>query len=331
MAALISASPAALAMARDYPLDRNPAAVYLSSLSRTGRATMRSSLDIAAELLTRGRVRNALMLDWPALRFQHVAALRAKLIERYSPATVNKLLAAVRGVMKAAWLLGYIDAETYQHVKSVKGVAGHALLAGRALKPAEIDALIRACAADASPAGARDGALIVLLRAGGLRRAEICALKVSDFDGVNKTLVVRGKGNKQRELPANANIVAALEDWLLARGAAVGPLFCPVNKSGRVNVRQRLTPQSIYNALAKRAQQARLKHLSPHDFRRTFVSDLLDAGADISTVQKLAGHASVTTTQKYDRRGEAAKRKAVELLNVPYIRRASAGNQPTSN
>jgi len=82
-----------------------------------------------------------------------------------------------------------------------------------------------------------------------------------------------------------------------------------------------MTPQAIMNRLAKRGAEAKIPGFSPHDMRRTFICDLLDAGADIATVQKLAGHAQVTTTAHYDRRGDRAKRKAVDLLSVPYMRR----------
>jgi len=103
---------------------------------------------------------------------------------------------------------------------------------------------------------------------------------------------VRGKGNRQRAVPVG-NAAPALADWLAIRGEEAGPLFWGL---GNRNRRSRLTDQAIYKMLRKRARMAGVSRLSPHDFRRTFVGDLLDAGADIVTVQKMAGHASPATT-----------------------------------
>lgn len=111
---------------------------------------------------------------------------------------------------------------------------------------------------------------------------------------------------------------AALAAWRAVRGDAPGALFCPVNKGGRVTVRA-MTEQAVWGVIKKRGGQPALQHLSPHDLRRTFVSDLLDAGADVVAVQHLVGHANVSTTARYDRRGEAAKRRAAELLHVPFV------------
>jgi integrase len=110
---------------------------------------------------------------------------------------------------------------------------------------------------------------------------------------------------------------AALAGWLSVRGVEVGPLFWPIDQAGRITAR-RLNAQSILEILERRARQARVQRFSPHDLRRTFVSDLLDAGADITTVAALAGHANVQTTARYDRRREETKRRTAALLVVPF-------------
>ena len=82
---------------------------------------------------------------------------------------------------------------------------------------------------------------------------------------------------------------------------------------------RRMTDQAVLMLLRRRASQARVPAFTPHDLRRTFVGDLLEAGADMVTVQKLAGHSNVQTTARYDRRGEETKRRAAELLHVPFV------------
>ena len=113
-------------------LDRNPAAVYLAGKpSATGRRGLKRSLDRAAELLTSGRTKDAMAVDWTEVRYQHVTALRSVLIEEGAkPATVNHVLAAVRGTLKEAWRLGQIDAETLARACDVSNVTDLAQLSG---------------------------------------------------------------------------------------------------------------------------------------------------------------------------------------------------------
>ncbi len=140
------------------------------------------------------------------------------------------------------------------------------------------------------------------------------------LDAEAGSLKVRGKGRKERLAYACEGATEALADWLKVRPDEPGPLLLPVRKGGAIQS-GRMSTQAVYEILRSRASKAGVKQFSPHDLRRTFVGSLLDAGADVSVVSKLAGHASVTTTARYDRRGEKAKRKAASLLHVPYRRR----------
>jgi integrase len=144
------------------------------------------------------------------------------------------------------------------------------------------------------------------------------ALDLADYAPESGELRVRaGKGGKERLVYATNGAKAALEAWLGIRGSEPGALLLPVDKVGRV-IARRMTDQAVLYILRKRAGDARIERFTPHDLRRTFISHLLDAGADLATVQRLAGHSNVTTTARYDRRGEAAKRRAAELLHVPF-------------
>jgi integrase len=145
-------------------------------------------------------------------------------------------------------------------------------------------------------------------------------MDLADWNKTDNCLTVRsGKGDKDRTTYLDDGAAAALADWLICRGYEPGALFYPTRKGGRLEAR-RMTDQAVLDILQQRGKEANLTSFSPHDFRRTFISNLLDRGADISTVQKLAGHASPVTTARYDRRGEAAKRKAASLLYTPYGR-----------
>ncbi len=148
----------------------------------------------------------------------------------------------------------------------------------------------------------------------------VTALDLGDYNPETTELrVLSGKGQKDRLCYVTDGAKLALDAWLTTRGNEAGPLFWPADGRGRPLINRRMTDQAILLLLRRRAVQAKISAFTPHDLRRSFIGDLLDAGADMVTVQKLAGHANVQTTARYDRRGEEAKRRAVELLRVPFV------------
>jgi len=273
---------------------------------------MQHSLDTMAQALGYA---DALNCPWRLLRYQHTAALRTALAERYAPATANKMLAALRRVLKECWQLGQMTVEEYERAANVKAIKAERLPKGRALSLDEVTALLNACARDATPAGVRDAALIALMIAGGPRRSEVVALQIEDYDRGEGQLIIRGgKGNKDRTIYVSGGAQAALEDWLVLRGSIPGAIFTSTTHAG-----QAMTDQAVLVILRKRATEAGVRPFSPHDLRRTMITRLLEAGADVVSVQRLAGHADPATTARYDRRGEAAKKDAAERLQIPHV------------
>ena len=316
---LLSPSNLELSVSEVLPLDQNPAAVYLARLTKNGRRPQKNALDKIARILS-GEEANCFDIDWSRVRYQHTALVRSHLMDKYAPSTANRMLSALRGTLEQAWLLGQMSAENYMRAAHVKAVIGETLPAGRALAEEEIAALIRDCIDDPRPIGARDAAVIAILYAGGLRRAEVTKLELSDYNQEESMLKVHGKRSKERTVYLVEGAVAALEAWLEIRGDQSGPIFVIVNKGNNLVMAKPLKPQGIYYILKRCVKRAGVKSFTPHDFRRTYVGDLLDAGVDIVIVAKKAGHASVNTTARYDRRPERAKQEAAMVLKVPYFK-----------
>lgn len=301
-----------LKLTEPLPLTLHPAAVYLDSLGKGSQLTMKNSLNTIASILTSGEC-DALTLDWSKLRYRHTSIVRSVLGKRYEPTTANKMLSGLRRVLQEAFKLDLIEQADYVAATDLANLKTNGKLRGRALNKVEIQALMDSCVGH-KPIDVRDAALIAILRGGGLRRAELVNLNLVDYHPHLLRLdIIKGKGDKDRMVYLPQEAISLINRWVKLRGRENGPLICGVNRGGNVQER-RLSTDGVLKIVRARAKKAGIESFTPHDFRRTFCSDLLDAGVDIVTVQRLAGHASPVTTAKYDRRGEETKLRAVQNL-----------------
>jgi integrase/recombinase XerD len=174
----------------------------------------------------------------------------------------------------------------------------------KALPLADVEAILEAAGAPGTTLAVRDRALLEVLYGTGARISEAVGLDVDDLDPVDGTVLLRGKGSKERLVPVGSYAREAVEAYLvrgrpeLASAASAGSttrgaLF--LNARGG-----RLSRQSAWAVLVKAAERAGVtRDVSPHTLRHSFATHLLDGGADVRVVQELLGHASVTTTQVY--------------------------------
>ncbi|MBF0035724.1 tyrosine-type recombinase/integrase [Citrobacter freundii] len=297
----------------DVPMD--PARAYLLSLnSPRSRQTMASFLGIVARMLGAASTDTC---SWGSLRRHHVMAVTELLRDSgRATATINTYLSALKGVAKEAWMMKMMDVESFQHIRAVRNMRGSRLPRGRALPAEEIRQLFAVCEADKSSLGPRDSALLAVLLGCGLRRSEVVGLLLSDVVTKERAVRVLGKGNKERLAYMPAGTWQRLQLWIdQVRGETPGPLFTRIRRFDTLT-NDRMTDQAVYHILHIRQTQAKIGKCAPHDLRRTFATAMLDNGEDLITVKDAMGHASVTTTQQYDRRGEARLRIARDRLNL---------------
>lgn len=292
----------------------DPATVFLSRYtSANSRRAMEASLRVVGEVLTGRAVTDVRTVPWDKVKYEHVQAVKSRLAGQYASASANRHLVALRGVVKEAWKLGMVDRETQEHVQGVESVKHTPRETGRALSQPEISALYAAC--DPTASGKRDAAILALTVGAGLRRSEVCGVNAEDYEAARGKLEVLGKGNKFRTVFLSPKTRSHVDAWLLERGTLQGPLVTPMDKYGHPQLGKRLSAQGVYVLLQQLGTKAKVPQFKPHDLRRTFITRLLDRGADALTVSRLAGHSNVQTTMRYDKRGEAAKEAAVALLD----------------
>ncbi|MSO43110.1 MAG: site-specific tyrosine recombinase XerD [Candidatus Planktophila sp.] len=177
----------------------------------------------------------------------------------------------------------------------------------KALQIDQIIALIEAAFHDGEPITLRDRALIELLYSSGARVSELIGINIADItivendDGRITTIKLRGKGAKERIVPLGSFATKAIDDYVVRIRPSLAAKNAAPNAALFLNARGgRLTRQSAWNIVLKAAQLAGISEkVSPHVFRHSYATHLLDGGADIRVVQELLGHASVTTTQIY--------------------------------
>ncbi len=213
-----------------------------------------------------------------------------------SAGSAARALVAVRGFHRFAVREGLTELDPAAAVRP----PASAKRLPKALPLSDIEAILDAAGAPGTSLALRDRALLEVLYGTGARISEAVGLDIDDLDPGEGTVLLRGKGGKERIVPVGSFAREAVEAYavrarpeLAGVGRGTAALF--LNARGG-----RLSRQSAWTVLAKAAERAGVTaEVSPHTLRHSFATHLLDGGADVRVVQELLGHASVTTTQVY--------------------------------
>ncbi|HRY11525.1 MAG TPA: site-specific tyrosine recombinase XerD [Candidatus Nanopelagicales bacterium] len=214
-----------------------------------------------------------------------------------SASSVRRTVSSVRGLFRYLGAEGLIDVDPTEDVAS----PSMPLRLPKALSVHDTVAMVESCD-PGTILGIRDRALLEFLYGSGARISEAVEMTADALDLQTRSVLLRGKGGKQRRVPIGSYAAAALEAYLVRSR----PVLLTKRKAGRVprevflNMRGGvLSRQSAYGIVSAAAQRAGVPEVSPHTLRHSFATHLLEGGADVRVVQELLGHSSVTTTQIY--------------------------------
>ena len=240
-------------------------------------------------------------------------------LDSVSPETISSFESSLREVKLSVASINRIDSTLrsfFKHLQLEYGLNDPTLEISpsksarrlpKALTISQILSMIEVSYRESDPITLRDQAMLELLYSSGARVSELIGINLSDLsvaqtaDGEITTLKLRGKGSKERIVPLGSFASKAIDDYcvrirpgLLAKNPKSNPALFLNSRGGRIS------RQSAWQMVLDAAKNAGVtEHVSPHVFRHSYATHLLDGGADIRIVQELLGHASVTTTQIY--------------------------------
>ncbi len=247
---------------------------------------------VYAQLDYLGKPQNLSFVDKYLVR-EYLAYLTRK---GYARSTIGRKLASIRGFSRFLFTEGLVDQDFAFSLKTPK----QKKTIPEVMSMEEIALYLDGNMPGKSPAlQGRNSAMFELLYASGIRVAELVGLDVQDIDARNQYIRVMGKGSKERVVPFGEHALARLDSYLdchrlqLLQGKEERALF--LNARG-----SRLTTRGVQYVLDECSRHLQIhKDISPHVFRHTFATHLLDNGADLRAIQELLGHASLSTTQVY--------------------------------
>ena len=221
--------------------------------------------------------------------------------EPLSPNTHRLYLSLLKGVTRIALEKKQMNVETFQIIQTIKAGRGSRLPKGRPLTQEEQIKSLEACETDTRAIGVRDTAILELFLSAGLRRIELVKIQMNEIDWVERSIVINGKGNKQRKVWMTDTAYTALRNWVdNVRGEYPGPLFCRIRVGDDVRINEEgLHPQSINYILKTKGQLAEVAALKPHNLRRTLATEMDHEGINIRLIQLTLGHDAVATTERY--------------------------------